>query len=288
MVKNFNSLIRLTAKTGIGFFHTLQPLQIIDGRAIIVNTFMTKLLRIRDYLLLSYAILGDISEDVRLVGDIMPKLMETRYGFVPPNYKRNSYLSSVSKLLSTGEIERKIDSRGQPYLELTSKGQDKFKRKFPVLSLQKKKWDGNFMIVIFDIEEKKRNERSALRLKLKELGFGMLQESVWISPYHFEEDFQEFIESNNLQKFVYVLKARTLMVADYKKLVGKIWNLENLTDEYQNILDLIAEGEKDLKKLWDEYFAIAIKDPMLPKELLPDDWLRERVLETLQKLDGRQ
>ena len=249
---------------------------------------MAKLLRIRDYLLITASLVGEMGEDVRLVGDLMPKIMELRYGFVPPSYKRNSYYSSVSKLLSTGEIERKLDSKGQPYLELTSKGQEKFKRKFPILSLQKKKWDGNFMIVIFDIEEKERYKRDILRSKLRELGFGQLQESVWVSPYHFEEDFQGFIESENLQKSVYVLKARTLMVSDYKSLVSKIWKLEVLNSEYQNILDLIAEGEKDLKKLWDEYFAIAIKDPMLPKELLPDDWLRERVLETLQKLDGRQ
>ena len=249
---------------------------------------MSKLLRIRDYLLLSSAILGEASEEIRLVGDIMPKIIKTRYGFMPPNYKRNSYLSTVSKLLSTGEIERKMDSYGQPYLELTAKGQGRFKRKFPILSLQKKKWDGNFMIVIFDIEEKKRNERSVLRLKLKELGFGMLQESVWISPYHFEEDFQEFIEANNMQKFVYVLKARTLMVANYKELVSKIWNLEDLADEYQSILDLIADGGKDAKLLWDKYFAAVMSDPMLPKELLPNNWLREKVLETLQKLDGRQ
>lgn len=248
---------------------------------------MAKLLKIRDYLLLSVAVIGEVSEGARLVGDLVPKAMELKYGFVPPNFKRNSYLSSVSKLLSTGEIERKIDSKGLTYLELTAKGNAKFKRKFPILSLQKKKWDGNFMIVVFDIEEKERYKRDVLRSKLKELGFGQLQESVWVSPYHFEEDFQEFIESKNLEEFVYVLKARTLMVRDYKGLVNKIWNLDNINDRYQNILDLITSGEKDLKRLWDEYFEVAMKDPILPIELLPDGWLRGKVLTTLQNLHGR-
>lgn len=249
---------------------------------------MAKLLRIRDYILLSLAAFGEISEEVRLVGDIVPKIMETRYGFIPPNYKRNSYFSSVSKLLATNEIKRKIDAKGQPFLELTSKGQEKFKRKFPILSLLKKKWDGNFMMVVFDIPEKEKGERDVLRLKLIELGFGMLQKSVWVSPYHFEDDFQEFIESNDLQKFVYVLSAKTLMVTDYKDLVDKIWNLENLNGEYKNILDLVEKGEKDLKKLWDEYFAVATRDPMLPKELLPGNWLREKVLISLQNTHDRR
>lgn len=249
---------------------------------------MAKLLRIRDYILLSSVFVGEASEDTRLVGDLMPKIMELRYGFVPPNYKRNSYFSSVSKLLKTGEIKKIINSKGQPCLELTSKGQNNFKRKFPVFSLQKKKWDGNFMIVVFDIEEKERYKRDILRSKLKELGFGQLQESVWVSPYHFEEDFQEFIEANNLQEFVYVLSAKTLMVTDYKKLVGKIWNLDNLNEEYESILDSVEKREKDSRDLWDDYFTAVIKDPMLPKELLPGVWPREKVLETLQNLHGRE
>ncbi|MCX6704724.1 MAG: hypothetical protein NT162_00070 [Candidatus Woesebacteria bacterium] len=245
---------------------------------------MSKLLRIGDYLLLAAATAGEAGENIRLVGDLMPKVMELRYGFVPPNYKRNSYLSTVSKLLSTGEIEKKVDGKGQMYLELTSKGQTKFKRKFPILSLQKQKWDGNFMIVIYDIGRKNNQDRNVLRLKLKELGFGMLQESVWVSPYHFEEDFREFIEANGLHKFVYVLSAKMLGIRDNKILVNKIWNLDGLNDEYQSILDLIEKGEKDTKKLWNEYFVITMHDPMLPKELLPSNWLRGKVRESLQTL----
>lgn len=248
---------------------------------------MAKLLKIRDYLLLSTALIGEASEGVRLVGGVLPKVMEMKYGFVPPNYKRNSYLSSVSKLLLTKEIERKVDAKGEQYLELTSKGQDKFKRKFPILSLQRKKWDGNFMVVVFDIEEKEHYRRDVLRSKLKELGFGQLQESVWVSPYHFEEDFQEFIKAKSLEKFVYVMKAQTLMVSDYPGLVNKIWKLDNLNEEYESVLNSIEKGEKDQKKLWNKYFEVVTKDPMLPSELLPNDWSQKEVLETLQKLHGR-
>jgi len=38
-------------------------------------------------------------------------------------------------------------------------------------------------MVIFDIPEKKSKERRALSMKLKELGFYPLQESVFIYPY---------------------------------------------------------------------------------------------------------
>lgn len=248
---------------------------------------MAKLLRIRDYILLLSATAGEISEDVRLVGDIVPGAMKARYGYVPPNYKRNSYLSSVSKLLSTGEISKKIDKEGRSYLELTAKGETRFKRNFPILSLQKKMWDQNFMIVTFDIKEKDRYKRDVLRSKLKELGFGQLQESVWISPFHFEEDFREFIDSEGMGEYVYVLKAKAQTVNGYRNLVSKAWNLDRLDSEYQAILDSIDKKETALKDLWQQYFAAVIKDPMLPVEICPDNWKREKVLVALQKLHDR-
>jgi phenylacetic acid degradation operon negative regulatory protein len=245
---------------------------------------MPKLLRVRDYVLIASAIAGEAVEEVHNMGDIMPKVMEARYGFIPPNYKRNSYLSAVSKMLSTGNIERKVDKKGETYLEITSKGIKRFKRKFPILSLQKKKWDGEFMVVIFDIEEKKRKERDALRIKLRELGFGMLQESVWVSPYHFEEDLREFLTGLELEKYVFVFNAKTLGVGDFPTLVERIWKLTEINSEYAKILKKLDEKKPRLKKVWDEYFSIAINDPMLPPSLLPKDWHRQEVLSKLNKL----
>ncbi len=245
---------------------------------------MAKLLRVRDYILIASAVIGEFADDLRLVGDIVPKARELRYGFVPPNYKRASYLSTVSKLLSTGEIERKIDENGEPCFEITPKGKEKFKRKFPILSMQKKKWNKEFMVVIFDIEEKKRRERDALRIKLRELGFGMLQESVWVSPYHFEDDFREFLVAYNLQEFVFVLAAKTLGVGNYQNLVEKIWKLEDINKKYAEILEKLESKKADLKSLWDEYFAVAMRDPMLPTELLPKDWCQGEVLERLKNI----
>jgi DNA-binding transcriptional regulator PaaX len=44
-------------------------------------------------------------------------------------------------------------------------------------------WDGKWRILIFDIPEQTRIKREALRGKLKELGFVLLQKSVWVHAY---------------------------------------------------------------------------------------------------------
>lgn len=44
-------------------------------------------------------------------------------------------------------------------------------------------WDKRWRVVIYDIPDKKKSARDALRYKLKELGFKEWQKSVFIHPY---------------------------------------------------------------------------------------------------------
>lgn len=46
-----------------------------------------------------------------------------------------------------------------------------------------KKWDGKWRVLSFDISEKKKIRRNAVRTKLAELGFKKLHKSVWIHAF---------------------------------------------------------------------------------------------------------
>ena len=70
-------------------------------------------------------------------------------------------------------------TKGKIRAKLTSKGKAKIKEKFPILFKLKKRWDEFFRVVIYDISEERRIVRDNFRRKLKELGFGFLQKSVW-------------------------------------------------------------------------------------------------------------
>jgi len=66
---------------------------------------------------------------------------------------------------------------------LTKKGAEKvFKAKLK-MHKNKKRSDGKWQMVIFDVPEKKRIFRDILRENLRILGYKMLQQSVWVSPY---------------------------------------------------------------------------------------------------------
>jgi len=236
--------------------------------------------------------MGDALGEFRSAGGLLPAMMEYRYGFIPPNYKKSSYLKSVSRLIFTGNIKRVINSKGETVLELSPAGKRELFRKFPIVTLKNRKWDGNFMIVVFDIEEESRKMRNLLREKLKELGFGQMQKSVWISPYHFEDDLKEFMTSNGLDSRVYILKAQTLYVGDIKEFADKVWNLSELNKRYEAILTTIEEeidkqgvlSKDKISKIWTDYLTILSSDPLLPENFLPPSWIRNNVISKIQKL----
>jgi len=49
------------------------------------------------------------------------------------------------------------------------------------------KWDGKWHAVLFDIPTRRKKYRDVLRLRLKELGLVLYQDSVWVYPYPLEE-----------------------------------------------------------------------------------------------------
>ena len=194
---------------------------------------MGKLLRARDIFLLTLAGIGDIAQEVKDPMQIMAKSYETMYGFVPKRYKRNNFLQTVNRSFKTGNIE-KIVKNNKVYLRLTSSGKERLHRDFPILNLTKK-WNKHWLIVVFDISEKSKSVRDNLRRKLKNLGFGMLQESVWISPLSIGQDIREFVSAIGLSERVFAMEIAGFVLGDPKSLVKNIWNLDKLEKDFLDI-----------------------------------------------------
>lgn len=85
------------------------------------------------------------------------------------------------------------------------------------------KWDGKWRMVIFDIPEKKRKARGALRDKLKELGFKELQKSVFIYPYECEDEINFIVEVFEIRPYVRFLKVDSFTNEEQYKLKFKLY-----------------------------------------------------------------
>ena len=253
---------------------------------------MGKLLRIRDILLLTLAGIGDVAQEIKDPMQIMSKSYEAMYGFIPSRYKRSNFLQMVRRNLKTGSIE-KVIKNGEVYLRLTARGRKNLHRDFPILNLTKK-WDKHWVIVVFDIAEKSKSIRNNFRNKLKSLGFGMLQKSIWISPLPIKEDMREFIDSIGLSEYVFVMEVSGFILGNPKELARRVWNLDSLEKEFLDLklrleeINQLVKTESDrIKKreaktrkeyyqnlrkkreVMREKLEFMFRFPQLPKELLP-------------------
>ncbi|MCX6722518.1 MAG: hypothetical protein NT094_00420 [Candidatus Staskawiczbacteria bacterium] len=67
---------------------------------------------------------------------------------------------------------------------------------------KKDKWDGKWRMIAFDIPEKDKTGRNALRQKLKKIGFCELQKSVLVAPYDCKHEMMILVDFFNLKKYV--------------------------------------------------------------------------------------
>lgn len=85
-----------------------------------------------------------------------------------------------------------------------------------------RKWDWNWRIVIFDIPEKRKGGREALRSKLKQLGFHQLQKSCFIHPFDCKSEIDFISEIYEVSPYVNFIVAREVEGA---KQLQKLFNL---------------------------------------------------------------
>lgn len=108
-------------------------------------------------------------------------------------------------------VDYKENKDGSVKIVLTKEGQKKA-LKFKLDEMEIKilpKWDREWRIVIFDIPERFKKAREALRLKLKELGFLELQKSVFILPYECEDEINFIMEVFLIRPFVRFVRAKS-------------------------------------------------------------------------------
>ena len=64
------------------------------------------------------------------------------------------------------------------------------------------------MIVAFDIPEHHKRKRVWLRRELKNLGFGILQKSIWFGPAPLPKEFIKTLDDLNLLEFIKIFEAK--------------------------------------------------------------------------------
>ncbi|MEA3485079.1 MAG: CRISPR-associated endonuclease Cas2 [Candidatus Aerophobetes bacterium] len=240
--------------------------------------------------LMFLALLGDVAQELSY--DTFYKRLYW------PDYTP-SYLSrQISRMLKVKTIKKKI-IKGEPVFQLTAQGARLLDDSVPLRKLSRKKWDGVWRMVIFDIKEEKRYRRDRLRKKLLELGLGKWQRSVYITPHDVLQEMNEFLAAKKLFPRSVCLEARRVGFGDDQTLANHVFKLDKLNLRYQAVLDGVAALRQDMEeeklesinkvgcefqKIWGKYRNLMLDDPYLPQGLLPGDWVAEEVRKGFSRL----
>ena len=102
---------------------------------------------------------------------------------------RYQYRTVLGRLAAQGHIAfEKRD--GKQYARITETGRKVLafeQEKAKLNDTKKRRWNGRWRVIIFDIPERRRQTRDRLRIIMQEVGFVRLQDSVWVFPYDCED-----------------------------------------------------------------------------------------------------
>jgi DNA-binding transcriptional regulator PaaX len=179
-------------------------------------------------------------------------------------------------------------------LEITETGMRRLKSKFPIYD-EKRTWDKNLYIIVYDIPVVSNTKRDILRNALKKLKTVKLQDSVYLTPYNPREIIREITKDYEIEGQILI------STLDPKNAFGTISNIKELLWDLYNLEDINYNYEVFIKKNKDKnpkeiiykkqrlqiaftYLAILKNDPQLPFDLLPDSYLGDEAYLLFKKL----
>ncbi|MBI4225722.1 CRISPR-associated endonuclease Cas2 [Candidatus Roizmanbacteria bacterium] len=140
----------------------------------------------------------------RLIGLTMKYVLEKRKESV-----KKEQLRRIINNLEKKEIIYMEEKGDEVYVRVSENGKSKLLqyslKKIFEFKNDKKKWNGKWYIVFFDVPEIQRNKRDYLRKFLKKLGFYRYQKSVYLFPYECEKEvslIKKIVEGAKYMKYI--------------------------------------------------------------------------------------
>lgn len=126
--------------------------------------------------------------------------------------EKQSLRRAIRSLYQSKLVTEKQNPDGTVTIVLTDQGKQKaLTYDLENMKIKKpKQWDKKWRIVLFDIPDRIKKIRDALRFHLKNLGFYEFQESVFVHPYDCKDEIDYLIEFYDIRKFVRFIIAESL------------------------------------------------------------------------------
>ncbi|MFC9797313.1 PaaX family transcriptional regulator C-terminal domain-containing protein [Streptomyces sp. NPDC057695] len=162
------------------------------------------------------------------------------------------------------------------------------------------KLSDGWVLAVFSVPEAERHKRHLLRSRLARLGFGTAAPGVWIAPARLHEETRNALERLELSPYVDLFRGDHLGYAATAEAVARWWDLPAVARLHEDFLAAhepvlgawraapearsAEQAYRDHLLALDSWRRLPYADPVLPAELLPDDWPGRRSAEVFAAL----
>ncbi len=153
---------------------------------------------------------------------------------------------------------------------------------------------GPWTLVCHQIPEDRRLERARLARRLRFLGFGSVQDSVWVSPHDHATEVDDLLGELGVAEFGSVFVASARRGPGLPAMVSRAWDLSALEGRYDAFCRgfepyvTASLGDREAfmvrTRLMHAFRAFAQLDPELPDELAPMSHSRAHAVEIFDTL----
>jgi phenylacetic acid degradation operon negative regulatory protein len=209
--------------------------------------------------------------------------------------RRGRIADSLRRLQASGLVAAGEGPLDERVYALTESGRQRLWGKLDPEKRWSRPWDGVWRMVIFDVPESRNALRSRLRRNLRELRFGWLQNSVWLSPDPVHELTAELRAHKVTVESLLFFEGRPAGSETDAELVSGAWDMALLAKRHADYLRLLRQrppaGKAWKMADWSAWIdaefrgwqAVTRLDPFLPEPLLPEGYAGKAVLQARQE-----
>ena len=219
------------------------------------------------------------------------KLMWPTFRNLTDSYESWIYRNGLSRQMATLEahqlLERDQKAAGDWLYRLTEQGRlHALGGRDPAVQWSRN-WDGRWRLAIFDVPMEQHTLRNRLRRYLRTHGFGYLQGSVWITPDPVHGERKILTGGKINVESLLLLEARPCSGESDAEIAAGAWDFGAINGHYARHLKMLDRcPDESLRNIaaaralrqWAAeeqaaWLAAVEIDPLLPKRLLPSDYL---------------
>lgn len=209
----------------------------------------------------------------------------------------SSVRGAILRMVQKNLLEvRKIGNKS--YYSVTAQGKrrvdDGVKR---VYSAPNPAWDGKWRVFSYSFPEEKRELRNEIRKELTWTGFGMISNSIWISPNPLEDQVMAMIHNYQIEENTVLFNTSEVLSHSSGGIIEKAWDFGQVSENYKGFIDMFSSRFEELREkalnntladeecfiertnIVHEYRKFLFQDPGFPRDLLPDDWIGAKARE---------